>query len=153
MIYCSVNYCCSNSSIPGVLLHSKLKSIKTPNHPTYHWSTLLPLEVWVRGLYNSWWFCVHKLSMFIYLSMASLDNFLTIGPLLFSQIYTPDFLNFCYNISLIYKLQMFTWETRRTSLLAGGYDGGETPTQNFISHFYKKRIFMSFYVSALVWSS
>ena len=30
-----------------------------------HW----PLEVWVRGLYNSWWFCVHKLSMFIYLSI------------------------------------------------------------------------------------
>ena len=45
-------------------------TIKTPNHPTYHWSTLCPLEVWVRGLYNSWWFCVHKLSMFIYLSMG-----------------------------------------------------------------------------------
>ena len=27
------------------------------------------LEVWVRGLYNSWWFCVHQLFMFIYLSM------------------------------------------------------------------------------------
>ena len=40
------------------------------NHPAYHWSTLWPLEVWVRGLYNSWWFCVHKLSMFIYLSMV-----------------------------------------------------------------------------------
>ena len=39
------------------------------NHPAYHWSTLWPLEVWFRGLYNSWWFCVHKLSMFIYLSM------------------------------------------------------------------------------------
>ena len=76
--------------------------------------------------------------------MASLDNLLTIGPLLFSQIYTPDFLNFCYNISLIYKLQMFTWETRRTSLLAGGYDEGETPTQNFISHFYKKKNFYVF---------
>ena len=47
-----------------------MKSIKTPNHPAYHWSTLWPLEVWVRGLYNSWWFCVHKLS-FIYLSMGS----------------------------------------------------------------------------------
>ena len=46
-----------------------MKSIKTPNHPDYHWSTLWPLEVWVRGLYNSWWFCVHKLSTFIYLSM------------------------------------------------------------------------------------
>ena len=67
MIYCSVKYCCSNSSIPGVILHSIMKSIKTPNHPAYHWSTLWPLEVWVRGLYNSWWFCVHKLSMFIYL--------------------------------------------------------------------------------------
>ena len=70
MIYCSVKYCCSNSSIPGVILHSIMKFIKTPNHPTYHWSTLWPLEVWVRGLYNSWWFCVHKLSMFIYLSMG-----------------------------------------------------------------------------------
>ena len=73
MIYCSLKYCCSNSSIPGVIshsiLHSIMKSIKTPNHPAYHWSTLWLLEVWVRGLYNSWWFCVHKLSMFIYLSM------------------------------------------------------------------------------------
>ena len=69
MIYCSVKYCCSNSSIPGVILHSIMKPIKTPNHPAYHWSTHWPLEVWVRGLYNSWWFCVHKLSMFIYLSM------------------------------------------------------------------------------------
>ena len=65
----SVKYCSSNSSIPGVILHSIMKSIKTPNHPAYHWSTLWPLEVWVRGLYNSWWFWVHKLSMFIYLSM------------------------------------------------------------------------------------
>ena len=71
MIYCSVKYCCSNSSIPGVILHSNMKSIKTPNHPAYHWSTLWPLEVWVRRLYNSWWFCVHKLSMFIYLSMET----------------------------------------------------------------------------------
>ena len=47
-----------------------MKSIKTPNHPAYHWSTLWPIEVWVRGLYNSWWFCVHKLYMFIYLSMS-----------------------------------------------------------------------------------
>ena len=69
-VYCSVKYCCSNSSIPWVILHSIMKSIKTPNHPAYHWSTLWPLEVWVRGLYNSWWFCVHKLSMFIYLSMG-----------------------------------------------------------------------------------
>ena len=68
MIYCSVKYC-SNSSIPGVILHSIMKSIyKTPNHPAYHWSTLWLLEV--CGLYNSWWFCVQKLSMFIYLSMA-----------------------------------------------------------------------------------
>ena len=71
MINCSVNYCCSNSSIPGVILHSIMKSIKTPNHPAYHWSTLWNLKVWVRGLYNSWWFCVHKLSMFIYLSMEN----------------------------------------------------------------------------------
>ena len=71
MIYCSVKYCCSNSSIPGVILHSNMKSIKTPNHPAHHWSTLWPLEVWVHGLYNSWWFCVHKLSMFIYLSMVN----------------------------------------------------------------------------------
>ena len=70
MIYCSVKYCCSNSSILGVIVHSIMKSIKTPNHPDYNWSTLWPLEVWVRGLYNSWWFCVHKLSMFIYLSMT-----------------------------------------------------------------------------------
>ena len=62
-IYCSVKYCCSNSSI--------MKSIETPNHPGYHWSTLWPLEVWVGGQYNSRWFCVHKLSMFIYLSMVS----------------------------------------------------------------------------------
>ena len=48
-----------------------MKSIKTPNHPAYHWSTLWNLKVWVRGLYNSWWFCVHKLSMFIYLSMEN----------------------------------------------------------------------------------
>ena len=47
-----------------------MKSIKTPNQPAYHQSTLWPLEVWVRGLYNSWWFCAHKLSMFIYLSMG-----------------------------------------------------------------------------------
>ena len=59
-----------HSSITGVILHSIMKSIKTPNHPAYHWSTLSPLEVWVRGLYNSWWFCVHKLSMFIYWSMV-----------------------------------------------------------------------------------
>ena len=73
MIYCSVKYCCSNSSIPGIILHSIMKSIKTPNHHAYHCSTLWPL---VRGLYNSWWFCVHKLSMFIYLSMVlSYDNF------------------------------------------------------------------------------
>ena len=32
-----------------------------------------PIEVWVRGLYNSWWFCVHKLSMFIYLSVEFSD--------------------------------------------------------------------------------
>ena len=25
-----------------------MKSIKTPNHPAYHWSTLWPLEVWTR---------------------------------------------------------------------------------------------------------
>jgi len=37
-----------------------MKSIKTPNHPAYHWSTPWPLEVWVRGLYKSWWFCVHN---------------------------------------------------------------------------------------------
>ncbi len=30
MIYCSVKYC-SNSSIPGVILHFIMKSIKTPN--------------------------------------------------------------------------------------------------------------------------
>jgi len=48
-----------------------MKSIETPNHPAYHWSTLWPLEIWVRGLYNSWWFCVHELSMFIYLSMVT----------------------------------------------------------------------------------
>jgi len=76
MIYCSVKYCCSNSSIPGVILHSIMKSIKIPNHPAYHWSTLWPpaLEVWVRWLYNSWWFCVHKLSMFIYLSMFQTEQ-------------------------------------------------------------------------------
>ena len=44
-----------------------MKSIKTPNHPAYHWSTLWPLEVWVGGLHNSWWFCVHKLSMFLFI--------------------------------------------------------------------------------------
>ena len=73
MIFCSVKYCCSNSFIPGVILHPIMiimKSIKTPNHLTFHWGTHWPLEVWVRGLYNSWWFCVHKLSMFIYLSMV-----------------------------------------------------------------------------------
>ena len=55
-----------------ILLYNSsiMKSIKTPNHPAYHWSTLWPLEVWVRGLYKFWWFCVHKLSMFIYLSMV-----------------------------------------------------------------------------------
>ena len=72
-IYCSVKYCCSNSTIPGVILLSIMKSIKTPNHPAYHWSTLWPLEVWVGGLHNSWWFCVHKLSMFFYLSMENMD--------------------------------------------------------------------------------
>ena len=74
MIYCSVKYCRSNSSIPGVILHSIMKSVKILNHPAYHWSTLWPLEVWVRGLYNSWWFCVNKLSMFIYLSMIRSNN-------------------------------------------------------------------------------
>ena len=69
IIYCSVKYC-SNSSIPRVILHSIIKSIKKPNHPAYHRSTLWPLEVRVPGLYNSWWFSVHKLSMFIYLSMV-----------------------------------------------------------------------------------
>ena len=50
-----------------------MKSIKALNHPDYLWSTLWPLEVWVRGLYNSWWFCVHKLPMFIYnLSMVEI---------------------------------------------------------------------------------
>ena len=44
-----------------------MKSIQTPNPPAYHGSTLWPLEVWVRGLCNSWWFCVHKLCLFIYL--------------------------------------------------------------------------------------
>ena len=60
MIYCSVKNC-SNSSITGVILHSIIKTIKTPNHPAYHWSTLWPLEVWV---------CVHKISMLIYLCMG-----------------------------------------------------------------------------------
>ena len=60
MIYCSVKYRCSNSSIPGVILHSIYK-----------------IEVWVRGLYNSWVFCVHKRSMFIYLSMFTADKFPT----------------------------------------------------------------------------
>ena len=85
--YCSVKkYCCSNSSIPGVILHSIMKSIKTPNHPAHHWSTLWPLEAWVRGLYNSWWFSVHKLSMFIYLSMVLyLSTFLVFR--LFSSIH------------------------------------------------------------------
>ena len=46
-----------------------MKSIKTSHHPAYRWSTLWPLELWVRGLYNYWLFCVLKLSMFIYLSM------------------------------------------------------------------------------------
>ena len=78
MIYCSVKYCCSNNSIPGVILHSILKSIKTPNHPAYHWSTLWPLEVWVRRLYNSWGFCAHKLFMFIYLHIKIQWNILII---------------------------------------------------------------------------
>ena len=55
---------------PELFYTYSMKSIKTPNHPAYHWITLWPLEVWVRGLYNSWWFCVHKQSMFIYLSMG-----------------------------------------------------------------------------------
>ena len=58
MMYCSMKYCCSNS---------------------YHWSTLWPLEVWVRGLYNSWWFCVHMLSMFIYLSMVAAREIANLG--------------------------------------------------------------------------
>ena len=54
-----------------------MKSIKTPNHPSYHWSTLRPLEEWVHGLYNS---CLHKLSMFIYLSMVwVLECFINLG--------------------------------------------------------------------------
>ena len=53
MIYCSVKYCCPYIYILLIL--------------EVHFE---PLEVWVRGLYNSWWFCVHKLSMFIYLSMV-----------------------------------------------------------------------------------
>jgi len=48
-VYCSVKYCCSNSSIPEVILHSIMKSIKKPNHPAYHLSTLWPLEVWVHA--------------------------------------------------------------------------------------------------------
>ena len=59
MIYCSVS---------GLII---MKSIKTPTTPLIiEVHVLLPQEVWVRGLYNSWWFCVHKLSMFIYLSMS-----------------------------------------------------------------------------------
>ena len=62
----------SQNKIHSLLLSGLIimKSIKTSNHPAYHWNTLWPLEVRVRGLYNSWWFCVHKLSMFIYLSMV-----------------------------------------------------------------------------------
>ena len=33
MIYCSVNYCCSNSSIPGVFLHSIMKPLKDQTTP------------------------------------------------------------------------------------------------------------------------
>ena len=45
-----------------------MKSLKTLNHPACLWSTLWPLEVWVHGLKNSGLFCVHKLSLFIYLA-------------------------------------------------------------------------------------
>jgi len=94
MIYCSVKYCCSNSSIPGIILHSIMKSIKTPNHPAYYWSTLWPLEVFiVRGLYKSWWFCVHKLSMFICLFMIELLLFLSL-PFFFTPLYFPLLLSF-----------------------------------------------------------
>ena len=67
-----------------------MKSIKRPNHPAYHWRALWPLEVWVRGLYNSWWFCVHKLSMFIYLSMNSIIRII----LLFFNLFTHSRLDF-----------------------------------------------------------
>ena len=53
-----------------------MKSIKTPNHPAYHWSTLWPLEVWVLGLYKPWWFCIHKLSMFISINVELTSTFL-----------------------------------------------------------------------------
>ena len=81
MIYCSVKYCCSNSSMPKVILHSIMKSIKTPNHPAYHWSTLWPLEVWVRGLYDSWWFCVHKLYLCLFIYLWNLLNHLNFDSL------------------------------------------------------------------------
>ena len=75
MIYCSGKYCCSNSSIPGVILHSIMKSIKTPNHPTYHWSALWPLEVRVRGLYNSlhYFAYISYLCLFIYLWKSQME--------------------------------------------------------------------------------
>ena len=69
MIYCSVKYCCSNSSIPGVILHSSMTSIKNTKPPRLSLKyTLTPRSM--SSLYNSWWFCVHKLSMFIYSSMG-----------------------------------------------------------------------------------
>jgi len=84
-----------------------MKSTKTPNHPAYHWSTHWPLEVWVRGLYNSWWFCVHKLSMFIYLSMVKTDSqnghskrILKIEFALLLNSYTDTMKKFLFNTTL-----------------------------------------------------
>ena len=78
MIYCSVKFCFSNSSIPGVILHSIMKSIKTPNHPAYYLSTLWPLEVWVRGflvILRTWAIYVY---LFIYDNNRNLTSWVKI---------------------------------------------------------------------------
>ena len=109
MIYCSVKYCCSNSSTPGDILHSIMKSIKTPNrnHPAYHWSTLWPLKVWVRGLNNSWWFCLHKLSIFIYLWGQFKKTLFGHPPL------PPPVLSISYITKLLIWTRILRWERDR----------------------------------------
>ena len=71
MIYCSVKYWCSNSSIPGVILHSifEIQTIPLIIEVNFDHKSMSS-----RTVQLSWWFCVHKLSMFIFSSMRLLLN-------------------------------------------------------------------------------
>ena len=54
------------------LFYTLLKHQTTPLVIEVHFD---PYKYEFSDMYNSWWFCVHKLSMFIYLSMITDYNF------------------------------------------------------------------------------